>query len=150
MSAVTVQVQGGPTVSVNWTQGITVQQALEGVFNQQTSLGQFTYALSYAGILLGGGYVVIMINATFDTSVTPVGPYFYWVFSVNGTLSSTGNVTNTTLNSGDAVSFVFQQFKPSTRNEMSALSAKHDFHTEAAKKSKGAAKATKAAKKSKR
>jgi hypothetical protein len=143
MSAVTVQIQGGTPVSVNWTQGMTVQQALEGVFNQQTSLGQFTYALSYAGILLGGGYVVIMINATFDTSVTPVGPYFYWVFSVNGTLSSTGNVSNTTLNSGDAVSFVFQQFKPSSQSNVSALSVKHDLHTKAAKTTKGAAKKSK-------
>jgi hypothetical protein len=73
------------------------------------------------------------------------------VFSVNGTPSATGNVTNTTLNSGDAVSFVFQQFtpSPSTVNAVSALSVKHDFHTNAAQTTKTAKPTKGAAKKSK-
>lgn len=134
--SVTVQIQEGSPASVTWVQGMTVQQALEGVFNQQTAVGQFSYALAYSGTLLGGGYVVTMINSTVDTGGS-IGPFFYWVFSVNGTPSATGGVNTTTLNSGDAVVFTFQEFKPSTKSKKSALTVKHDMRAKAPKKAKG-------------
>ena len=131
MANVTVQIQGATPVSVGWTQGMTVLQALEGVFNQAG--GKFAYAVSYAGS--AAGYLVTMINGTVDTPLISSGPFFFWVFSVNNTPSSTGNVSGTTLNSGDAVSFAFQQFGGSG-GAKSALSGKYNLLTKGPEKKK--------------
>lgn len=134
MANVTVQVQGGTPFTVGWTQGMTVQQAMEAVFNQTASTGLFTYALAYAGS--AKGYVVTMINGTVDTPLLSYGPFFFWLFSVNGNPGN-GNVSGTTLNAGGAVSFVFQQYKGSQASGQSALRAKYGIRAKkAAKKSK--------------
>jgi hypothetical protein len=101
---------------------MTVQQALEGVFNQQTSSNPFSYVLAYAGSALG--YVVTVINGTMDTPLISVsGPFFFWVLSVNGTVSPTVGVNLTSLNAGDAVSFAFQQSSNASLKAMQSPSA---------------------------
>lgn len=129
-NTVTVEVIGGPTITVVWSQGMNAQQALEEAYNQINNSGQFTYALQYYGS--GLGYLVVMINETYDSFISSSAPFYYWEFFVNGISSLTG-VDNTILNSGDAVSFELQMYAPETHPN-SLLKAKHEFQLKAASK----------------
>jgi hypothetical protein len=127
-NTVTVEIYGGPTITVPWTQGMNAQQALEGAYQQVSSPGQFTYALQYYGSSLG--YLVVMINETYDSFISSAAPYYYWEFLVNGKPSSAG-IDGTTLNSGDVVGFEFQIYI-AEKHKNSTLRFKHEFQTAAA------------------
>jgi hypothetical protein len=68
-STVSLEVVGGPSVEVPWKAGMTAQDALEAAFNQINSSATFTYALQFYGSELG--YLVLMINETYDLSSPP-------------------------------------------------------------------------------
>src|ERR1700722_4251050 len=101
---VTVEVIGGPSQDVAWTSGMSAQAALELAWNAINSTAKFTFGLQYYGTSLG--YMVFMINETFDSYLSSSEPYFYWEFLVNGTAQAKG-VDGTTLASGDVVTFTF-------------------------------------------
>ena len=106
---VTVEVSGGPTYTVTWNPGMNAQQAIEAAFNSQTTPGEFTYALQYYGSQLG--YLVVMINETYESFMSSADPFYFWEFLVNGTPSSTG-IDNVNLNAGDVVTFELQLYSP--------------------------------------
>jgi hypothetical protein len=128
-NTVTVQIVGGQTITVPWTQGMNAQQALEGAFNQGTK--GFTYALQYYGNPYG--YLVLMINETYETFNAPSGtsesPFYYWEFLYNGTPASTG-IDGTILNSGDTISFELQLYS-AEEHANSSLRVKHESRTKA-------------------
>jgi len=108
-NTVTVQIVGGDTVSVPWTQGMNAQQALELAYHHN-----FTYALQYYGSSLG--YLVVMINETYDSFLSSSAPYWYWEFFVNNTPSPTG-IDGTILHSGDAIAFSFTMYVAAQHQE---------------------------------
>ena len=108
-STVTVQVVFGPTIIVPWTTGMNAQQAIEEAYNTQVPAGEFTYALQYYGTSLG--YLVVMINETYESYMSSAAPFYFWEFLVNGTAATTG-IDGTILNSGDVVTFEFQVYNP--------------------------------------
>lgn len=124
MQTVQVSIVGGPSVSVPWLQNMNAQQALEGAYNASSS-GTLTYALQYFGSSLG--YLVVMLNDTFESTVSSTSPYFYWEFLVNGIPQNTG-IDNTSLNAGDNVSFAFEMYS-SDKHISTTVGAKHRFKT---------------------
>lgn len=110
-NTVTVQIISGPTVIVPWTSGMNAQQAMENAFNVQSPAGEFTYALQYYGSQLG--YLVVMINETYDSFMSSADPFFFWEFLVNGTPAQRG-IDNTILKNGDMITFEFQIYNPKT------------------------------------
>lgn len=126
---VQVTVTGGPSATVPWFQGMNAQQALEAAYNQINNSAVFTYALQYYG---GGlGYLVMMINETYDSFISSSAPFFYWQFLVNGTPAQSG-IDGITLNPGDVVSFSFEMYVAATHAK-STLSRKHAFQMRASK-----------------
>jgi hypothetical protein len=130
-SSVTVEITGGPTINVPWSEGMNAQQALEGAYNNQ-SAGTFNYALQYYGATVG--YFVIMINETYDSFISSGGamasPFYYWEFFVNGTPSAFG-IDSTILNAGDVVGFSLEIYVPEKHGK-SSLRVKHEAQTKAA------------------
>jgi hypothetical protein len=120
-STVQVAVTGGPSISVPWFQGMNAQQALEGAYNQLGNSGQFTYATQYYGT--GLGYLVMMINETYDSFVSSAAPFFYWEFLLNGVPSQFG-IDGVTLNPGDNVAFALEMYEPA-KHAQSTLAGKH-------------------------
>ena len=123
MANVTVVVSGGPTITVPWTEGMSAQKALEGAYVVLRSSAQFTYALQYYGTALG--YLVVMINETYDSFISSAAPFFYWEFLLNGTPSPTG-IDQAILEAGGVVTFEFQQYIPA-KHAKSTLKAKYDL-----------------------
>jgi hypothetical protein len=121
-STVQIVVSGGPTIDVPWSQGMNVQQALEGAYNQVGQAAQFTFALQFYGQF---GYLVMMINETYDSFISSAAPYFYWELLVNGAPSQTG-IDSTILNAGDVVTFSFETYSQQ-KHEKSTLKAKYEF-----------------------
>jgi len=107
-NVVTVQVVNGPSVEVLWTHGMNAQQALEDACNILNRIDQFTFALQYYGSTLG--YLVEMINETYDTFMSKAEPFYYWEFFHNDQPSQTG-IDHTILNSGDTISFSYELFQ---------------------------------------
>lgn|SRR5262249_199305 len=122
-ASVSVEVVGGPSVQVPWIQGMTGQQALEAAYNQINSSETFTYALQFYGSQLG--YLVMMINETYDSFISSAAPFFYWEFFVNGQPATNG-IDNTILSAGDAVKFSFELYIPA-KHKGSLLEAKRRF-----------------------
>jgi hypothetical protein len=120
-NTVQVTVVGGPSIPVPWFEGMNAQQALEGAYGQLNNSGQFTYALQYYGADLG--YLVMMINETYDSFASSAAPLFYWEFLLNGSPSTSG-IDDVTLNPGDAVCFSFEMYE-AARHKASTLKAKH-------------------------
>jgi hypothetical protein len=120
---VTVEVTGGPSQDVTWTSGMSAQAALELAWNAINSTSKFTFGLQYYGTSLG--YLVFMINETFDSFLSSAEPYFYWEFLVNGTAQSKG-IDGTTLASGDVVTFTFTTYDPG-QHAGTTLEAKNKF-----------------------
>jgi hypothetical protein len=80
-SNVSLEVAGGPFVEVPWKAGMTAHVALEAAYNQINSSATFTYALQFYGSQLG--YLVLMINETYDSFISSAEPFYYWEFLVN-------------------------------------------------------------------
>lgn len=120
---VTIEVVGGPTAQVSWTQNMTAQQALEAAYDQINSSATFTYALQFYGTKLG--YLVMMINETYDSFISSAEPFFYWEFLVNDQPASKG-IDHTLLSAGDAVKFSFELYIPA-KHKGSLLETKRRF-----------------------
>lgn len=100
----TVEVEHGPKIEIGWVSGMNVQQAVEGAYNKAPT--EFNYSLQYYGTL---GYLVSMINETYDSYISTADPFYFWEFLVNGTPSSTG-IDQTILNDSDVITFEFQAY----------------------------------------
>lgn len=100
---ITINITNGPTLTANWTSGMNVQQALEQAYSNTPS-GTFTYALQYFGSAYG--YLVLMINETYESFNSKQSPFFFWEFILNGQIASNG-IDQTILNDGDVVTFDF-------------------------------------------
>lgn len=114
-----VSITGGPSTTVAWTSGMNAQQALElaeDAFGDE----EFIFSLEYYGSSLG--YLVNMINETYDTFKSTSSPFFYWEFLVNGKPSPTG-IDQTTLNDNDVVSFEFTTYNREAASSLTV--AKH-------------------------
>jgi hypothetical protein len=120
---VTVTIEGGPSTPVDWTDQMTAQDALESAWNAFNSSSKFTYALQYYGKALG--YMVFMVNETYDSFLSTAEPYFYWEFLVNGKAQNQG-IDGTELNAGDAVTFVYTRYIPE-EHAGTTLEAKNQF-----------------------
>ena len=104
---VSVTIAGGPSVQVAWQAGMNAQNALELAWNQINNSTSFTYGLQYYGS--ADGYLLFMVNETYDSFLSSAAPYYYWEFFVNGVSQNQG-IDSTILNPGDAVSFGFSQY----------------------------------------
>lgn len=130
MSTVQVTITGGPSVAVPWFPNMNAQQALEGAYNQKNNSSQFTYALQYYGT--GLGYLVVMVNETYDSFISSSAPFFYWEFLVNGIPAQTG-IDDVVLNPGDTVTFSLEMYV-AEKHQASTLSTKYSFQTQGAQK----------------
>lgn len=117
--SINISITGGPTANVAWTSGMNAQQALE--LAEDLLQEEFIYSIEYYGAALG--YLVNMINETYDTFKSKSKPYFYWEFLVNGTPSPTG-IDQTILSDGDEISFTFKSYD--TPNPSDQIAAKHN------------------------
>lgn len=128
-AGVTVSVAGGPSATVPWNDGMTVQDALEAVYHALNTTEQFTFALQFFGPKLG--YLVIMINETYDSFISKGGglarPFFYWQFLVNDQ-PATGGVSTIRLAARDHVRFEFEMYAEE-RHEGTTVAMKHKHQT---------------------
>jgi len=122
--AITVEVDDGPTVSVGWKAGMNAQDAIEAA-QQQVGTPAFNFALQYYGQSLG--YLVLMINETYDSFMSSAAPFFYWEFLVNGQVSQTG-IDSTKLNDGDVLTFRFSVYNAAI-HATTPVGAKHRLRT---------------------
>jgi hypothetical protein len=122
-STVSLEVAGGPSVQVPWKLNMTAQDALEAAYDQINSSATFTYALQFYGSQLG--YLVLMINETYDSFISSAAPFFYWEFLVNDQPATKG-IDNTILSAGDAVKFSFELYVP-VKHKGSLLETKREF-----------------------
>jgi hypothetical protein len=126
-ATVTVEIIGGPSATVDWSEGMTALQALElaQAKIEPDPNEQLTFGLQYYGAALG--YLVNMINETYDSFISRGGekatPFYYWSFHVNGQPASM-SVDRTTLAANDKVQFDFVRFDPVSHGR-TLLSAKH-------------------------
>jgi Domain of unknown function (DUF4430) len=112
---VTIEITGGPTLTFPWAEKMTGQIAMETAFNTEQVAANgsrtFIFMLQYYGAL---GYLVDMINGTFDTfsfQNNVAHPYFFWDFEVNGK-DSTAGIDNTPINDGDVITFNYEIYPP--------------------------------------
>ncbi len=118
---ITIRVTNGPTFSnVPYISGMNAQQAIEATYNS-ASPGSFTYALQYYGSVLG--YLVIMINETYETFNSSNAPFYFWEYLINGVASSTG-IDGTILNDNDTITFSFLAYTANIHAD-STLHAKY-------------------------
>jgi hypothetical protein len=123
--SVTVAVDAGPSFKVPWTAGMNAQNAMELAQQQTNNAALFTYALQYYGAKLG--YLVLMINETYDSFISAAAPFFYWEFLVNGKASATG-IDSTKVSDGDVLTFRFSVYDL-TLHASTPLAAKHKLRT---------------------
>ena len=123
--AVGVEIVGGPSAQVDWKAGMNAQTALEMAFNAINNDQQFTFGLQYYGASLG--YLVFMINETYDSFISSAAPYYYWEFFLNGQPAAQG-IDSTVLSDGDVISFVFSSYAPGI-TARAQLDAKHAQRT---------------------
>lgn len=127
---VTASVVEGTSVDVPWFQGMNAQDAIESAYDSANNPAVFTYTIQYYGA--GLGYLVAMINETYESFISSADPFFFWEFLVNGTASQTG-IDNTILNDGDEVSFELQMYD-ATAHAKSTVKTKHEARTTAGKR----------------
>lgn len=120
---VNLEIVGGPTIEVQWTKGMSVQVLLENAFDQTGRGATFTYALQYYGDVLG--YLVVMINETYDSFISSSEPFFYWEFLLNGKPSDKG-IDSTIVSPADRVTFSFERYVPQ-QHKGSMLEKKFEF-----------------------
>jgi Domain of unknown function (DUF4430) len=122
---VTVAVEAGPIFQIPWKSGINAQDAMEAAQQQANNPSLFTFALQYYGPQLG--YLVLMINETYDSFRSASAPFFYWEFLVNSRVSSTG-IDSTKVNDGDVLTFRFSVYDVSV-HAGTPLAAKHGLRS---------------------
>lgn len=107
---VSVNVFNGPSVAVPWYKDMTAQDAMEAAYVAIGDPKSFTYALQFFGTY---GYLVVMINDTYETFSSSAAPNYFWEFLVNGFASSKG-IDDTFLNPGDVILFELQAYVAGT------------------------------------
>jgi molybdopterin converting factor small subunit len=107
---VELKLTNGPDFNLPYKTGMNIQTALEAAFNSVPP-ASFSYALQYYGTSLG--YLVSMINETYESFNSKEAPFFFWEILVNGNVSPTG-IDNTPLKDGDSVVFDFIPYIAST------------------------------------
>ena len=100
---ITINITNGPSLTTNWINGMNVQQALEQAYTNVPA-GTFTFSLQYFGPSFG--YLVLMINETYESFNSKESPFFFWELLVNGQIATQG-IDSTILNDGDVVTFEF-------------------------------------------
>jgi hypothetical protein len=134
-NTVTVEVQGGPSATVPWEKGMSALRAIELAQEiiEPDPNEQFTFALQYFS---GLGYLLIMINETYDSFISRGGekatPFFFWQFLVNKKPAAE-SVDRTELNAGDVVRFEFEMFV-AERHRGTTLEAKYRNQTRSTSK----------------
>ncbi|MDB5905600.1 MAG: hypothetical protein JWM26_4478 [Betaproteobacteria bacterium] len=126
-NTVNVAIDGGPQLDVAWSNGMNAQDALERAYAALNDPKQFTYALKYFGP--GFGYLVVMINETYESFFSAAHPFFYWEFYLNDTPSQTG-IDSTILNDGDRIRFALEIYNPAVHNS-TTVGQKHDVNLSA-------------------
>jgi len=122
--SITLIVEDGPKpITVPWSAGMNAQAAVEVAHQQKPH--EFSYALQYYGVNLG--YLVSMINETYDSYMAKAAPYFYWEFLVNNKPSSTG-IDSTVLHDSDVMTFRFVVYNAKS-HASTPLAAKHKLRT---------------------
>ena len=116
---VNLSITGGPSTDVEWTQGMNAQNALE--LAEDKLKEEFIYSIEYYGTRLG--YLVNMINETYDTFKSNSKPYFYWEFLVDGIPASKG-IDQAELNNGAEVTFTFTSYDQAASSNLT--NAKHE------------------------
>jgi hypothetical protein len=122
---VILEIVGGPTITVPWIKNMNGQQVMEAAYDDQHTPASFNYALQYYGEALG--YLVVMINETYDSYISSAEPFFYWEFLVNDIPANKG-VDNTIVSPGDRVIFRFERYIPE-KHRGSTLEAKFRAQT---------------------
>lgn len=117
---VTIEITGGPFVQVTWVEKMNGQIAIEAGYNALAGQNSFTFMLQYYGSNLG--YLVDMINGTYDSFLSTYAPYFFWDFIVNNVSSNTG-IDNTPINDGDVITFTYTTYNAEA-HAATTLSAK--------------------------
>lgn len=110
-AAIKVDITDGPSVEVAWTQGMNARDALERAYDAVGSVAAFGFSLQYFGRELG--YLVCMINDTYDTFQAASTPFYYWELLVNDEPASQG-IEATLLKPGDVIGFRLVSFDPET------------------------------------
>lgn len=112
-------VTGGPSTDVAWTSNMNAQGVLELA---EDSLGDdFIFSIEYYG---GGlGYLVNMINETYDTFKSSSNPFYYWEFLINGKSSEKG-IDQTIVNDGDEITFSYTTYNSTAASALTT--AKHN------------------------
>jgi hypothetical protein len=124
MASITVTVKNGQTIIIPWTAGLTAHKALEEACEQSGSPAAFTFGIQYYPSF---GYLIFMINQTFDSWNPALFPYYYWEFLVNGERQAKG-VDGTTLQSGDTVSFELTAYSEEKSGHPQAIAKRQASH----------------------
>ena len=122
---ITVETTGGPSATVDWIEGMSGQAALEAAWSSINNTEKFTFGLQYYGSQLG--YMVFMINETFDSFVSSSQPFYYWHLFVNDTPATMG-IDGIRLNPGNHMRFSFDRYIP-TQHAGTIMEAKFKFQT---------------------
>jgi Domain of unknown function (DUF4430) len=117
--SVSVEVVGDGITTVAWSEGMNGQAALEAAYPQPTFL------LEYFGST--PGYMVVMINGTYESFSAAQAPFYFWELYVNGVPAQQG-IDGTILNDGDVMSFAFVQYDPDA-HAGTLLAVKHEART---------------------
>jgi hypothetical protein len=104
---------------------MNAQTALELAYNQINNDQKFTFGLQYYGSNLG--YLVFMINETYDSFISSAAPFYYWEFLLNGNPALQG-IDSTILNDSDTIAFTFTSYAPGPVAR-AQLDAKHAQRT---------------------
>ena len=120
-----ISVENGPSYSVNYVSGMSGRDALEAAYVADGGQGKFTFAIKYYGPQLG--YLVDMINETYDTFISSYHPFFFWEFLINGVPSNVG-IDSANLSDGDEVGFRYVTYSESEHRD-TALEAKYKART---------------------
>lgn len=119
----TLSIVGGPSIQVPFTQGMNVQTLLEQAYTLINNAQKFTYGIQFYGPNLG--YLVMMINETYDSFLSSSAPFWYWELLVNGQPASQG-IDYTILNDNDVITFSLEMFSPE-KHKTSTLTSKNEM-----------------------
>lgn len=124
---VTLEIAGGPLFKLEWADGMNAQAALEQARDSGTA--KLDFALQYYGGELG--YMVVMINGTFESFEPGSSPNYYWDFLVNGQPAAKG-IDSTVLHAGDKVVFELTRYVPEQHDD-TPIGAKYRAHLAASR-----------------
>lgn len=109
MKAVKIRIGvNGKVITIPWRPDMNVQEALEAAYDHEKLINEpFTFGIQYFGFWEQEylGYLVVMIDGTFDN---PNDPKDYWCFYVNGQLAQVG-IDNYMVCVDDLIEFDYHQ-----------------------------------------